>query len=51
VTDIWWNADWYERENYDLLGIEAEGHPDLRRLLLVDEFRGHPLRKDFQEDD
>jgi len=49
VTDVWWNADWYERENYDLLGIEAEGHPDLRRLLLEDEFKGHPLRKDYEE--
>jgi len=49
VTEVWWNADWYERETYDLLGIRFEGHPNLRRLLLFDEFHGHPLRKDFRE--
>jgi NADH-quinone oxidoreductase subunit C len=40
-------ANWYERECYDLFGVEFEGHPHLKRLLLYEEFQGHPLRKDY----
>ncbi|MCK5553646.1 MAG: NADH-quinone oxidoreductase subunit C [Deltaproteobacteria bacterium] len=47
VESIWKGANWYEREAFDLLGIVFENHSDLRRILLWDEFDGHPLRKDF----
>lgn len=47
VTGIWPGANWLERETYDLYGIQFTGHPDLRRIYLYDEFRGHPLRKDY----
>ena len=47
VVDIWPGADWQEREVYDLMGIIFTGHPNLIRVLLPDDFEGHPLRKDF----
>jgi NADH-quinone oxidoreductase subunit C len=49
VAALWKNADWLEREQYDLLGVVFEGHPDLRRLLLPDDWVGHPMRKDYRE--
>jgi NADH-quinone oxidoreductase subunit C len=47
VTHLWKGADWYERELYDLFGVKFEGHPDLKRILMPDDWKGHPLRKDY----
>jgi NADH-quinone oxidoreductase subunit C len=46
VTSVWPGANWFERETYDLFGVVFVGHPDLRRLLLPEDFRGHPMRRD-----
>lgn len=50
VSDIWGNANWCEREAWDLYGLRFRGHPELRRILLYEEFEGHPLRKDYRKD-
>lgn len=47
VTDLWAGADWYEREIFDLFGVTFEGHPDLKRILMPDNWKGHPLRRDY----
>jgi hypothetical protein len=50
LVPVWLGADWTEREVYDLFGVVFRGHPDLRRILMYDEFIGYPLRKDYPID-
>jgi NADH-quinone oxidoreductase subunit C len=48
VSGVWGTADWHERETYDLCGVMFTGHPDLRRILLAEDWEGYPLRKDYE---
>ncbi len=50
LTKLWLIADWFEREVWDLYGIKFAGHPNLKRILMYEEFKGHPLRKDYPYD-
>jgi NADH-quinone oxidoreductase subunit C len=47
VVSLWPTADWHEREAWDMMGIQVEGHPNLERLIMDEDWEGHPLRKDY----
>ena len=47
LTGLWASANWFEREAWDMFGVTFTGHPNLKRILLYEEFKGHPLRKDY----
>jgi NADH:ubiquinone oxidoreductase subunit C len=49
VSDLWRGCEWFERETFDFFGVAFEGHPDLRRIMLTDDWVGWPLRKDYQD--
>lgn len=51
VSSVWRTADWHEREAFDLMGVFFNDHPDLRRILLPDDWEGYPLRKDYKDPD
>lgn len=47
VTHLWKGADWYERELYDMFGLQVIGHPDLKRILMPDDWKGHPMKRSY----